>query len=267
MDVVADAAVAGLPVVVLLPRAALRPFLEALREAEADMPPAAPAALMLLLSDLVSHEDADLLPRGATVYSLATSGNGPDAAKVGTTSSSTVQQCFTLRSKGLMQLRRQALRALLPAEDAVEADSLTEALRADALLAAAQPVLAFALALKRSWRDKCPGKQSGACPPWTAMSRPEFLNAYFAPLAAAIGRGDGVRVQDGGWEPRWAELLLPPRDLTLYRHHRAEEGADDRHRVRPVLRASSVNVSNNNSVASSSSVTVLDDAFHPEEVG
>ncbi|XP_034241017.1 uncharacterized protein LOC117645151 [Thrips palmi] len=249
MDVVADAAVAGLPVVVLLPRAALRPFLEALREAEADMPPAAPAALMLLLSDLVSHEDAALLPRGATVYSLATSGHGPEAAK--------------------------ALRALLPAEEAVDTDSLTgsltgsltEALRADALLAAAQPVLAFALALKRSWRDKCPGKQSGACPPWAAMSRPEFLNAYFAPVAAAIGRGE--KVQDGAWEPRWAELLLPPRDLTLYRHHAedADDGRLDRHRVRPVLRASSVDVNYNNSVASRSSVTVLDDDFHPEEIG
>ncbi|KAK3920682.1 Metabotropic glutamate receptor 5 [Frankliniella fusca] len=231
LDAVSDAAVSGLPVVVLLPRSSMRPFLEALRDAlfEADMPPAAPAALMLLLSDLVAREDAALLPQGATVYSLATSSSGSAGA--------------------------QALEALLPAG---ANDTLEGALRADALLAAAQPVLTFALALKRSWRDKCPGKLSGACPPWAAMSRPEFLSAYFAPLAAAMARGE--RVQDSGWDARWAELLLPPRELTLYRYRPGGQ-------VRAVLTISSISVSNNNSVASTSSVVVVDEAFHPEEVG
>ncbi|KAE8748449.1 hypothetical protein FOCC_FOCC004881, partial [Frankliniella occidentalis] len=228
-----------MPVVVLLPRSSMRPFLEALRDAlfEADIPPAAPAALMLLLSDLVAREDAALLPQGATVYSLATSSSGSAAA--------------------------EALEELLPdsRSDNKSIDSLTVALRSDSLLAAAQPVLTFALALKRSWRDKCPGKVSGSCPPWAAMSRPEFLSAYFAPLAASMARGE--RVQDSGWEARWGELLLPPRDLTLYRY----QLGGDRPQVRAVLTASSISVSNNNSVASSSSVSVIDDAFHPEEVG
>ena len=147
-------------------------------------------------------------------------------------------------------------------------DSLSAALQADAFLAAAQPLLAFALALRRSWRDKCPGKLSGTCPPWAAMSRPEFLNAYFAPIAAAIGRGERVAESGWGWEPHWSELLLPPASLTLYRYlgRQQQDGQGQGYDVKDVLRASSISVSNNHSVASTSSVTVLDPAFHPEEV-
>lgn len=141
-------------------------------------------------------------------------------------------------------------------------DSLSAALRRDALLAAAQPVLGLALALRRSWRDKCPGKASGACPPWAAMSRPEFLSAYFAPLVAATARGE--RALEPGWEPRWAALLLPPDDLTLYRYL-PDDALPGKHSVRAVLRASSVAVAAN-ATGQTAATTVLDPAFQPEEV-